>query len=147
MKIEVFAILFLFRSYWLYSRAADSSVSLCTPSSEPKACSYTILLLFVVVRVWRCCIQVSNCCAVADVLINVDIWLEWFCCLVFALLPFYVRLKYPNHKRCTGVPVTPVPCVVYSKCGRAMRIDSVLLCCCHPLRHAVWAEGNCPRRF
>lgn len=53
------------------------------------------------VRVQRCCIQVSDCCAVAHVSINVHIWLEWFCCLVSALLSSYFRLKYPNHKICT----------------------------------------------
>lgn len=56
------------------------------------------------------------------------IWLEWFCWLVFALLPFYFRLKHLNHKRytpwCRSLEFLAVVVSCFQS-GRAMRIDSV----------------------
>lgn len=63
-------------------------------------------------------------------LINVLSWLEWFCFHVFALLPFYFRLKYRNYKRyvvwCRGLKFLRLLCHVSCfQCGKAVRMGSV----------------------
>lgn len=71
---------------------------------------------FIAGGVWSRCIQVSDCCAVAHVFINVYIWLELFCCLVFALLPFYFRLN--KHITKDAHHGSWNSCVLYFQCGR-----------------------------
>lgn len=83
------------------------------------------LLPFIAGGAWSRCIQVSDCCAVAHVLIKVYIWLELFCCLLLALLPFYFRLN--NHITKDTHCCSWNSCVLYFQCGRALQRR--LFCC------------------